>query len=550
VVAVGGRPAPTRQWAKSLESRSDHARSQIATDRSPIRREDPSRPYQLRAKINFMRPRIWLILIVQAALVSGTVLAVASRRVPLGVPGEWEWLRVKFPPVWIWLGLGGLAVVAYAGFVAVGFKAIATRSSRRVEAAWLAGLAAAAVAIQVTIPLGAASGYDHSKWAAANYLPGSAGYFKIARQQALRDPWRFLEDYPRWIEDQDSLHIGTHPPGLIAVQCFLIRVMDSQPSIADLLLDHMPAAVDQGFRAFADRDPQPLSRADRAALYATALLTLFACALTVVPLYLLARVALPARAAWAAAALWPLVPAANLFQPVADTAYPLPSTSALALAAWSAWLFARSGRPARVAVLLAIASGTVMAFGMFFTLAFLPVGLIVALVVASQRALSWRSRGLVIGAVGLGFTMVILCGWASLGANPFVIGWWNLHHHARFYDEYPRTYWLWLVVNPVELAIALGLPAVVWFLSGLFSPRGMPVSVWATILVLVLTNLTGRNMGEVARLWLLYLPPLLVGAGYGFDRWASRPAALGVSTALVGLQTLALQAMIQVVYPV
>ena len=131
-----------------------------------------------------------------------------------------------------------------------------------------------------------------------------------------------------------------------------------------------------------------------------------------------------------------------------------------------------------------------------------------------------------------------------------MIAWWNLHHHARFYDEYPRTYRLWLVVNPVELAIALGLPAVIWCVTALFSPRRLPLSVWSTLLVLVLTNLTGRNMGEVARLWMLYMPPLLVGAGYGFDRWVSKPVPLAVSSALLGLQTLALQSMIQVVYPV
>ena len=83
------------------------------------------------------------------------------------------------------------------------------------------------------------------------------------------------------------------------------------------------------------------------------------------------------------------------------------------------------------------------------------------------------------------------------------------------------------------------------------SPRaGVPLSVWSTLLVLALTNLTGRNMGEVARLWMLYMPPLLVGAGYGFDRWVRKPAPLAASTALLGLQTLALQSLIQVVYPV
>jgi hypothetical protein len=187
---------------------------------------------------------------------------------------------------------------------------------------------------------------------------------------------------------------------------------------------------------------------------------------------------------------------------------------------------------------------------MFFTLAFLPVGLIVALVVCWDRAVSWRWRALLIGAIGSGFFLLLFGGWAVTGANPLVIGWWNLHHHARFYDEYPRTYRLWLVINPLELAIALGLPSVVWCITALLAPRKLPISVWSTFIVLALANLIGRNMGEVARLWLLYMPPLLVGAGYGCARWGPRPVAIAWSIALLGVQTLALQSLIQVVYPV
>jgi methylthioxylose transferase len=497
-----------------------------------------------------MRLWTWLIVIVQCALVILVAIAVGTGAMPLGVPGEWEWLRVEVAPPFDGMALALVGVAGYAGFVALGFKVLGARSSRRAEAAWLSALLAASIGVQVLVPVGAAEGYDLSKWAAVNYLPGSAGYFKVARQQAKADPWKFLADYPEWIRSQDSLHIGTHPPGLIALQCLLMGVMDRHPGLTDYLADHMPAAVDMGFRIFGAKDPQPLTRADRATLYATALLTLLACASTVVPLYLLARVTLPAQAAWAAAALWPLASAANLFQPVADTAYPWLATSALALAAWAARLQARPNVRALVSIGPAIASGMVMAFGMFFTLAFLPVGLIVALVVGLQTSVSLRSRAVLIAAVGAGFITLSLAGWASIGANPLVIGSWNLHHHARFYDEYPRTYRLWLVVNPVELAIAVGLPSVVWCLSGLFAPRRLPVAVWSTLAVLALTNLTGRNMGEVARLWMLYTPPLLVGAGYGFATWSSKPAALAASTALLGVQTLALQAMIQVVYPV
>ena len=40
-------------------------------------------------------------------------------------------------------------------------------------------------------------------------------------------------------------------------------------------------------------------------------------------------------------------------------------------------------------------------------------------------------------------------------------------------------------------------------------PVACPASVWATVFVLLLVDLTGRNMGEVARLWMLYTPPFL-----------------------------------------
>jgi hypothetical protein len=157
--------------------------------------------------------------------------------------------------------------------------------------------------------------------------------------------------------------------------------MERNPALADFLVDHMPPSTAVGFRQLESLDARPLRRAERAGLYATALLTLLACAGTVVPLYLLARVALPAPAAWAAAALWPLIPAANLFQPVADTAYPLISTSAWALAAWAARLQNGLNRPNPAGLILAVSSGVVMAFGMVFTLAFLPVGLITALII-------------------------------------------------------------------------------------------------------------------------------------------------------------------------
>jgi hypothetical protein len=524
-----------------------------------------------------------MVLILQVALVFLLVIAIWVGWLPLGVLGEWRYNRL---PVWAsprreWLGLVGLAVVAYAGLVALGLRGLSARRSPRGEALWLGGLLVAALAVQVALPLGAAPGYDLGRWAAVNYHPASGGaYWKIAREQAVGDPRGFLAAYPEWIRGRGATHLGTHPPGLIVVQCALIRVLDRYPALTDLLLDHMPSSVEAGFRALDGEAPASLiqaertrpraewailystrllvtarrhwpalTRPDRAAVYATALLTLLACAGTVVPLYLLARAALPAPTAWVAAAFWPLAPAANLFQPLADTAYPLLSTSALALASWAARLRQEAGRPSAPMILLAMASGVVMALGMSLTLAFLPVGLIVALIAGTDGALRWPTRAALLMVTGLGFLAFTLGGRFAMGADPFVVWGWNLHHNARFYAEYPRTYSLWVWINPIEVAIAVGLPTMVWCAVGLFAPRGVPRSASATLGVLVLLDLAGGNRGEVARLWMLLFPPLLIAAGAGCTRLGGGPAALALSTALVGLQTLALQLLIQVVYP-
>src|SRR5690242_7063283 len=123
---------------------------------------------------------------------------------------------------------------------------------------------------------------------------------------------------------------------------------------------------------------------------------------------------------------------------------------------------------------------------MQFTLAFLAVGLIVALVLLSAPGVLWRDRVFAIVAVGAGFLVVTLGVWAVSGANPFVIWWWNQRHHARFYEEFSRSYRAWVVANPITLAVGLGIPATLWACAGVFRPRETPRVSVATAAVLAL----------------------------------------------------------------
>ena len=51
--------------------------------------------------------------------------------------------------------------------------------------------------------------------------------------------------------------------------------------------------------------------------------------------------------------------------------------------------------------------------------------------------------------------------WLFHNVNLLNVWAWNYRNHAGFYGQFPRTYWRWLLVNPLELALALGVPIVV-----------------------------------------------------------------------------------------
>lgn len=488
-----------------------------------------------------MRRPAMIVVAAGAMLVAGLALALRPGRIPLGVPGEWEWQRVRPGPSAGPIAFALAGVAAYAGFAAAGFRAMAREGGRRRRSAWLAGLVVAAVAVQGVVQEGAPPGYGLSKWIFALHPSGSSGYYTVARWQ-MGDARKFLADYPTWIQKQDALHVGTHPPGLFLTARALLVAMGANPRAARAVVDASPPSVITAILAL--RDTDGLTRADAAALSLTGALTLLACASTVVPLYFLARSSLPPASAWASAALWPLVPSAILFQPTADTAFPLLATSALALAV-------RARRPpGGSGPVLAFGSGLVMAAGMVFTLAFLAVGLVAALILATPPGPAPRRRAALIASTGAGFLAGALGWWAATSSDPFSTWWANQANHARFYAEYPRSYRAWIVANPVELAVAIGLPATAWALAALGSPRRVPREAWATLFVLAALTLTGRSLSEVARLWLPLMPPLLVASGAGFGKLGGGAWSLAITTALMGAQALILEATIQVVYPV
>jgi cytochrome bd-type quinol oxidase subunit 2 len=171
-----------------------------------------------------------------------------------------------------------------------------------------------------------------------------------------------------------------------------------------------------------------------------------------------------------------------------------------------------------------------------------------------------------LAAFALAFLIAVAVFWLVTDHNLFGTWYRCYRHQASFYAPQEvgatRTYWPWVALNPLEFAVAVGVPlfaaAVVgtaWLVArdaarpadratdGTADDQGcgrqLAGVVFAWWLTLVALDLTGKNLGEIARLWMFLMPFAAVASAAVFERSKERrwPAL-----ALVALQ--AIQAMV------
>jgi hypothetical protein len=464
-------------------------------------------PQSEKSAPSWLRIAFWSSLIVPVLLI---IWGAWFGRFPLGVPGEWEWNRIDFvgslaatlaPPL--------VCALLYVGFVRLGGRCIA-RSPAAESAAWLGGLALFGFAWLWVAQESAPATYQLSKAAWVLYFRGSSGYFSEAREGAGDLP-AYLAAYESKMGEGDVLHLGTHPPGLVIIFRALVGLCDSFPPLVDALVATEPDSVAASFDELAHHNP--LTRADRAVLWLAALLVQAGAALTVVPLYGLVRHGQSRRASWLAASFWPTIPALPIFLPKADCLYPLLACGFLWL-----WLAGRA-RESRVMSFLA---GSLLWLGMMLSLAFLPIAFFAALATPrprlAARLVAWAAAGFLLPTLAVG---------VALKLNMAAIWWLNFRNHAGFYGQFPRTMWKWLLVNPIEFAVAAGAPLAVvaaWSIARQLCSRDERPRrhVWAALATIGLLWLSGKNTGETARLWIILMPFLMWIAGPLFESPAPR----------------------------
>jgi methylthioxylose transferase len=453
---------------------------------------------------------------------SGSILAAAAfatvafsvgfhfRWFPLGVPGELEWPRLGNwdVPIASWLAMLPALVVAVALAVFV-YRAQSWIESARRRTFVVTLLCSIVLGALFQLFLEIAAPYSLQKWAVLHHG------FRAAARLKFDDVPSVLQNHTQVIEELEPNHVSANPAGWIVLYRALLSFFDNHPVAAKMIWKIEPHEIAWSLR----QNYGSTALADQAAIALMALINRLAAVAVGLPIAWLAHQRFGRAAALAACAMANLVPAAILLAPAADTVY---ATFAALIVALSHFASVRTSWPA------AGAAGVLIGVGMLFSLCYLVVAALCALMVLLQAFAGRRPTMASAAAAVFGWLAPLLLMALLFGHYTWESWCVNLAKNHEFNAYCGCTYRAWVGVNLLELAVAMGIPVTV-FVVGRFStlPAGQVrgegiegrqpnantlakgdkaalVAAWLSMIVLL--DLSGTNRGEVSRLWLFLMP--------------------------------------------
>lgn len=304
-----------------------------------------------------------------------------------------------------------------------------------------------------------------------------------------------------------SGHVALSPPGLVMGYGLLNAVFAALPGLADPLFRALLPYQCHNFTLLV------YTPAEWASAWFGMLMPLWA-ALTVFPLYAVARRLGGAEAARRAVTWWALVPALVMFAASWNTVYSLLSVTAF-------WLLLVGLERERGALWLVL-SGAVSGLLTFANFAAVPLPGLFGFYVLLQYLLDERrrddplpwTRPVMVGVwFGTGLILPWLLYWLASGLMPFDLLAVALPWHLSLERDYVP--WLWM--HSWEWALFTGVPLVaLWLWAAWRRARRWretgPVLGLALLLTMIVLVLSGTARGETGRVWLFFAPFVLLAA--------------------------------------
>lgn len=477
-------------------------------------------------------PAVWIWLSVAV-----TLIVLLCRRIPLGIPDEWTWHRHSFPENLLELTDRFLLPVIFGGGLVFFCRRVDRRIGRSTQlarAVFLMILCASSF-FWIRLAMNAAS-TPHRElrplWVL--YDKYASGYFYEAAFH-IESPRQLLSAYEERVSGGDVLHEGTHPPGLFLASRWAIETAKRFPDPGDLATFLQPRDTLRVFR-MAETETgmeRPLTGTELSGLCLLSVTSLLITSLAPLAVYGIMTFLTGPRSAWRSAALTLTIPSVAVFAPRSDVVYAT-SASVLLLLIVHTVISTSRWKTAVLSVLTACMTLVCL----LFSLAHLPVlvaGGIFGVLTFWQSGNGMRRRLVARLLLSVSCFAAAVIAFSLLTECALWRVWrWNLHNHSGFYLQFPRTRWKWMLECPVELAFAAGLPLTLLairnvagilplFFQSLRENRGAGDSltpqtqramlVFSLSVTWAMLWLSGKNMGEAARLWCFLCPWLAIVSG-------------------------------------
>ncbi|MEN6545504.1 MAG: hypothetical protein ABFE07_05625 [Armatimonadia bacterium] len=451
----------------------------------------------------------WLALALGVLLTALAIILLKLNLLPLGVPGQWEWLPIEVAGVPGPAYVAGLTVLLVALLI-IGYAIQQERSPSRsivVVALILCVLSSTLLMLGPALD----DVPDTYNFAAVTVSVAAMGYYSYALTTPdLHEAFR-LYSTPQEVVSIPG-RVRTHPPGpylfFRAGKALLERFPGPALWLEDYLRRHFNTTSDDLFRAARFYGIPGLTARDMPLAWLTGAAATALGGLLPLSVFLLAAALWDRRAGLLAALFAASLPSLLAFTPSIDGF--AAALGVLPVALW-AWGIKRQSLPLYAASGLAIALATFWTAGLAVVV--LPMAAMAWLRLKHDTTLAPRRLylgvALALAVIAIFYLILLLLGYNFL-ANLLVIS----HEQQRQMEISHRTYLPWLPMNLYDFALFMG-PVLVTLVVAAFLrlkrescslPGACPGLAWGALAALLAVLLSGSTLGEVGRIWLFLMP--------------------------------------------